>query len=285
MEHYYKIVVELDQTSLSDTVTEKNLKDWRLSDIWSSSDIDSLRKNSDTFEKMTILKEKGLMVSNYLGHGIIRLYKVDSLQNDTDEECTNADDMVVIPGDDTMVCIVFVPTYLTMHELLNFYIGSDVVNNQISNFRILQNKNNELGFSFMVLIKFRESIRANQFKEEYNGKRFNKMDSETCHVISIKEVIFDNTLFNRQGTEEDLPYLLTDPFTTVNDCINEKTFKKTELPTCPVCLERMDSKSSGLITIPCQHTFHCQCLNKWKNSNCPVCRNISLRLTRDTLTK
>lgn len=84
MEHYYKIVVELDQTSLSDTVTEKNLKDWRFSDIWSSSDIDSLRKNLDTFEKMTILKEKFLMVSNYLEHGIIRLYKVDSLQNDTD---------------------------------------------------------------------------------------------------------------------------------------------------------------------------------------------------------
>ncbi|VVT51253.1 uncharacterized protein SAPINGB_P003035 [Magnusiomyces paraingens] len=46
----------------------------------------------------------------------------------------------------------------------------------------------------------------------------------------------------------------------------------TELPTCPVCLERMDAATTGLLTIPCQHTFHCQCLSKWKDGSCPVCR-------------
>ena len=44
-----------------------------------------------------------------------------------------------------------------------------------------------------------------------------------------------------------------------------------ELPTCPVCLERMDD-TSGLLTILCQHVFHCACLSKWKDSSCPVCR-------------
>ena len=44
-----------------------------------------------------------------------------------------------------------------------------------------------------------------------------------------------------------------------------------EMPTCPVCLERMD-ESSGLLTIPCQHTFHCVCLVKWRKNGCPVCR-------------
>jgi BRCA1-associated protein len=36
-----------------------------------------------------------------------------------------------------------------------------------------------------------------------------------------------------------------------------------ELPTCPVCLERMDANITGLLTILCQHTFHCYCLSKW----------------------
>ena len=36
-----------------------------------------------------------------------------------------------------------------------------------------------------------------------------------------------------------------------------------ELPTCPVCLERMDSAVTGLVTVPCSHTFHCACLSKW----------------------
>lgn len=44
-----------------------------------------------------------------------------------------------------------------------------------------------------------------------------------------------------------------------------------ELPTCPVCLERMDD-TSGLLTILCQHVFHCACLSKWRDSSCPVCR-------------
>lgn len=41
-----------------------------------------------------------------------------------------------------------------------------------------------------------------------------------------------------------------------------------ELPTCPVCLERMDSAVTGLITVPCSHTFHCACLSKWGDSRC-----------------
>lgn len=44
-----------------------------------------------------------------------------------------------------------------------------------------------------------------------------------------------------------------------------------ELPTCPVCLERMD-ETTGLLTIICQHVFHCTCLQNWKGSGCPICR-------------
>lgn len=45
-----------------------------------------------------------------------------------------------------------------------------------------------------------------------------------------------------------------------------------ELPTCPVCLERLDASISGLVTGVCQHTFHCDCLQRWVDSRCPVCR-------------
>ncbi len=44
-----------------------------------------------------------------------------------------------------------------------------------------------------------------------------------------------------------------------------------ELPTCPVCLERMD-ETSGIMTIQCSHAFHCACLQNWKGGGCPVCR-------------
>lgn len=32
-----------------------------------------------------------------------------------------------------------------------------------------------------------------------------------------------------------------------------------ELPTCPVCLDRMDASVTGLLTTICLHTFHCNC--------------------------
>lgn len=31
-------------------------------------------------------------------------------------------------------------------------------------------------------------------------------------------------------------------------------------------------ETTGLLTILCQHVFHCACLSKWKDSSCPVCR-------------
>uniref|UniRef100_A0A914XWF8 BRCA1-associated protein n=1 Tax=Panagrolaimus superbus TaxID=310955 RepID=A0A914XWF8_9BILA len=44
----------------------------------------------------------------------------------------------------------------------------------------------------------------------------------------------------------------------------------TELPTCTVCLERLDD---SVITILCNHTFHVQCLQQWADTTCPVCRH------------
>ena len=52
-----------------------------------------------------------------------------------------------------------------------------------------------------------------------------------------------------------------------------------ELPTCPVCLERMDTVISGIVTTICHHSFHCNCLSKWGDSTCPVCRYSQKRVT------
>ncbi|KAI8465209.1 MAG: brca1-associated protein [Monoraphidium minutum] len=46
----------------------------------------------------------------------------------------------------------------------------------------------------------------------------------------------------------------------------------TELPTCPVCLERLDEHISGVVTTVCNHQFHGECLKAWGDTSCPVCR-------------
>lgn len=74
------------------------------------------------------------------------------------------------------------------------------------------------------------------------------------------------------------PELSHDPFTPSASAASfmkpfpPPTPNLVELPTCPVCLERMDD-TTGLLTIPCQHVFHCDCLQKWRGTGCPVCRH------------
>ncbi|KAA8535127.1 hypothetical protein F0562_030130 [Nyssa sinensis] len=45
-----------------------------------------------------------------------------------------------------------------------------------------------------------------------------------------------------------------------------------ELPTCPVCLERLDHDTSGIQSTLCDHSFHCPCISKWTYLSCRVCR-------------
>lgn len=48
----------------------------------------------------------------------------------------------------------------------------------------------------------------------------------------------------------------------------------TELPSCAVCLERLDPSVSGIYTLLCTHSFHSSCLRRWQDSSCPVCRHV-----------
>ncbi|OAX79256.1 hypothetical protein ACJ72_06427 [Emergomyces africanus] len=116
---------------------------------------------------------------------------------------------------------------------------------------------------------------------------------ETCHVVFVKTVEIQ---VEAPGTESKFPDMNNDPFTpatsnharisSTSSPAQPGTLPSTslstkplapptpsliELPTCPVCLERMD-ETTGLLTIICQHVFHCTCLQKWKGSGCPVCR-------------
>ncbi|OSX64221.1 hypothetical protein POSPLADRAFT_1137301 [Postia placenta MAD-698-R-SB12] len=110
----------------------------------------------------------------------------------------------------------------------------------------------------LVLLKFREVIQATEFAEVYNGKSFNSMEAEICHVVRVASVVIDS--------DDSLSH----QFTKLS--LSHEPGSVYELPTCPVCLERMDAAVTGLVTVPCSHTFHCACLSKWGDSRCPVCR-------------
>ncbi|KAI8974554.1 zf-UBP-domain-containing protein [Trametes punicea] len=156
-----------------------------------------------------------------------------------------------VEADDVTLAVLAVPSWMTPSDFLAFTAPAA---DSIAHLRIIRDSAPNRSIAVM---KFRDPASAVEFAEEYNGKQFNSMEPETCHVVRVLSISID-----------------------VDDAISENISRIAsarvsgayELPTCPVCLERMDAAVTGLVTVPCSHTFHCACLSKWGDSRCPVCR-------------
>lgn len=141
------------------------------------------------------------------------------------------------------ICLIAVPSSLNCHDILNFIAPCHSV---IQHVRILRDGSPN---QFMVLLVFRCVEAAVEFYQTFNGAPYNSLEPDSlCHAVWVSGVEFgDNGLAPPNHTE---------------------------LPTCPVCLERMDESVDGVLTILCNHAFHAGCLIKWGDSTCPVCRCI-----------
>ncbi|KAF9942786.1 hypothetical protein BGZ67_010418 [Mortierella alpina] len=205
------------------------------------------------------------------------------------------------PDQGTAVCVLAVPSYMSPGDFLNF-VGP--VRANVSHFRIIRDA---VPNRFMVLMKFRTSGSTSEFYAHYNGKAFSSLEPEICHVVYLKTIEIragcmppyafpflneDPFLQNKSPTSTTAAIstsatlgsttALPDNDTIATDSNSTQLIQSVtastdpaglaELPTCPVCLERMDSSVTGLLTILCQHTFHCHCLSKWGEGSCPVCR-------------
>lgn len=186
--------------------------------------------------------------------------------------------------DCTTLCILAVPSWMMPSDLLGF-VG-DQAREDVSHFRLIRTGRAN---KYMVLMKFRSPKRAREWQKAYNGRLFSAAEPENCHVVFIKSVEFISPDSTDEVVEgKNFPQNNQhDPFTPHGNGVARTADTKSltskplappppnllELPTCPVCLERMD-ETTGLLTILCQHVFHCACLEKWRfpGSGCPVCR-------------
>ncbi|WPG97565.1 Hypothetical protein R9X50_00034200 [Acrodontium crateriforme] len=211
-----------------------------------------------------------------VGWGVVHLYR------DTEESTYLDDDAalrrsldrarpaksdVLNPDDCTTLCILAVPSWMMPSDLLGF-VG-DQAREDVSHFRLIRTGRAN---KYMVLMKFRQAKRAREWQKIYNGRLFSAAEPENCHVVFIKSVEFLSP-GSGFGNGTSFPQTANDPFTSE---MSTKPYAPPppnllELPTCPVCLERMD-ETTGLLTILCQHVFHCACLEKWRGGGCPVCR-------------
>jgi len=139
-----------------------------------------------------------------------------------------------------MVGVLAVPSWMTPSDFLAFVAPAE---DGMAHLRMIRDTAPNRS---IALIKFRNAEGAFEFAEAYNGKAFNSMNPETCHVVHITSVSID----------------ADDSVSLALSRLGSAGAPVFELPTCPVCLERMDAAVTGLVTVPCSHTFHCECLSK-----------------------
>uniref|UniRef100_A0A7E4ZR17 BRCA1-associated protein n=1 Tax=Panagrellus redivivus TaxID=6233 RepID=A0A7E4ZR17_PANRE len=140
----------------------------------------------------------------------------------------------------SMLLMTGVPAYLTCTEIINFLKPGD----GLAEMKIIRDsKPNQ----YMVLLKFKSYKSAMEFYATKNGQDFGSFEEETCTLLFVERL--ETTMAESGGSlpRDDL----------------------TELPTCAVCLERLDD---SVVSILCNHPFHVACLERWTDTRCPVCR-------------
>ncbi|SPO04959.1 related to cytoplasmic Zn-finger protein BRAP2 (BRCA1 associated protein) [Cephalotrichum gorgonifer] len=200
-----------------------------------------------------------------VGWGVVHFYRGEEMPPPGLGEAAGGEDGLRVGEDGcTTLCIPAVPSFILPSEFLGF-VG-EKWRRDVTHFRMVMTSRMS---RYLVLLKFRDGLKAKEWQKEFNGKVFNSMVAEICHVVFVKSITFANPTQPQDKSEQG-------PRHTAMASYGLKPFAPPtpnliELPTCPVCLERMDD-TNGLMTIPCQHVFHCRCLQSWKGSGCPVCR-------------
>lgn len=166
-------------------------------------------------------------------HGIMHLYKTNKMTSLTEDVRRSA-----------MLCVLTVPTTMTSHDLMKFVAP---FNDVMEHMKIIRDS---MPNQYMVLIKFRSQPDADSFYTACNGRQFNSIEDAVCQLVYVERA---EVIKSDEGAS--LPVM-----------------DLTELPKCTVCLERMDESVNGVLTTLCNHSFHSQCLQRWEDATCPVCR-------------
>lgn len=113
------------------------------------------------------------------------------------------------------------------------------------------------GSSYAVIVRFVDQTSADAFVHNYHNRKFNAFCEEKCRALFVRRVEVTtetgNVAASAAASADDDAALV-------------------ELPSCPVCLDRLDTEASGVVTTVCSHAFHASCMSHWEDNSCPVCR-------------
>eukprot|EP00887_Chlorella_sp_A99_P007070 scaffold2.g7070.t1 len=137
----------------------------------------------------------------------------------------------------------------------------------------------------LCLLRFGGQAAADGFFRDFNGRPFCLLEPEIlCRLVFVKDVEYLASSGAAPGAAAAAAAARAGAEASSDARFHAPT-GTTELPTCPVCLERLDEHISGIVTTVCNHRrargrvhegirgwFHNDCLRQWGDTSCPVCR-------------
>uniref|UniRef100_A0A061RRD2 BRCA1-associated protein n=1 Tax=Tetraselmis sp. GSL018 TaxID=582737 RepID=A0A061RRD2_9CHLO len=179
--------------------------------------------------------------------GLVHLYRKVNPQQESE---SNSFPGALPEERSNRLCILKLPDDLSVAEFCQF-LGAHL--SKVREMRFVRRETPAVYQPSMVLMRFDEQDTADTFFAEYSRKPFSSLEPDVvCTLVYVKDV----EVLSGESLELSPPP------------------GQTELPTCPVCLERLDEHISGVITTVCNHRFHNECLQRWADSSCPVCRYV-----------
>ncbi|CAO3628686.1 unnamed protein product [Cunninghamella echinulata] len=239
----------------------------------------SKSKHGTTTSAVTASTTVSIGQHSKIGYGILHLYR--------DENPVHEDlmpDMLSAINNNgelgTIVCTLSVPSYMTTHDFLTFVKPFD---HTIEQYKFIRDASPN---KYMVVMKFKDVESAYTYHRKFNGRQFHGMEPELCHIVFLSSISWDINLIPQNSDDDDSNNNEYNDGSNKKKTIQYPMLKDTlqaernrnlkpctiELPTCPVCLERMDENITGLLGFTCQHSFDCGCLGKWGHGNCYVCQ-------------
>ena len=180
-----------------------------------------------------------------------------------------------------MLCVHGVPSELSVADFCQFAAAliPKVVEMRMVNAPDAA-RSSRGGSTYSVVMRFADQDAADSFALNYHDRRFNSFVEGTCRVLFVKAIeLVPAGAASSSGGDVGGGASVAGDDAGATGAVNDRGAHNlpapeglTELPSCPVCLDRLDQDVSGVVTTICSHSFHAACLSKWGDSSCPVCR-------------
>eukprot|EP00924_Labyrinthula_sp_SR-Ha-C_P009052 snap_masked-scaffold_2-processed-gene-11.14-mRNA-1 protein AED:0.40 eAED:0.44 QI:0/0/0/0.25/1/1/4/0/569 len=169
----------------------------------------------------------------------------------------------------TWLSLLSLPSYLRLTDFFSF-LGNQF--HEISKIIIVRKRTTS---KYMVFLSFPTKEKTEEFYKIFQNKPYpNDLSSSFFSNLS------SSLNSSKQTCIFSLCFITSIEFQSFKPTSNLTNSTLIEVPSCPVCLEKLDISSTPIIQTVCNHSFHTTCLSKWQreDSSCPVCRFSNINL-------